>query len=80
MEGQSGDGEYNSDPLCGLCQTGIHCLGLVLAEEGVGRAGDCAGETRLLAGLEQYDKHKSDTDNKLNNLKSQLQNNHSFLR
>ena len=70
--------EHDGDILCSLGKTCVQALGLVLAEESVSAAGDSAGETCLLTGLEQNDKNESDANYKLNYLESQYQSDHSF--
>ena len=57
--------ERNAGDLCPFFKLGFHGSALVLAKEGFSGAGDCAGQTLLLALLHQN--QNGDTDGKQNN-------------
>ena len=70
---QGQDQEQGADPLGGPGQLGVHGLGLVLGQEGVGHAADGAGEAGALAGLEQHDQDDAQPAEELQNSDSEFQ-------
>ena len=72
MQSERQDDEGETDPLGGLCELGVHGLGLALGEEGVRAAGDGAGEAGTLAGLEEDDDRNSEGGEKLQNRESDV--------
>ena len=64
--------ENDSDPLRHLCELCVHGAGLVLRHIGVGSAGDGAGESGTLSGLEQNDDGKSDAEDELDYRNNEL--------
>ena len=65
QEGQHHEGD--GDPLGHPGQLGIHVLGLILGQEGIGNAADGPGEAGALAGLEQHHGHNGQGGEKLYN-------------
>ena len=53
-QGQGDEDPEDGYPLGHLGQFGVQTLGLVLGQEGVGTAGDGAGQAGALAGLEHH--------------------------
>ena len=84
-EGQSqGENqESDGDPLGSLGELGVPGLGLVLGQEGVRAAGNGAGQTGGLTGLQQnhsdQKQGQQNHDNRQNKHRNTHEANHSFL-
>lgn len=70
------DHKADGHPLGHLGQLGVPALGLVLGHEGVGHAGDGAGQARALTGLEQHHGDQENGGGHVNNAQNQLRNAH----
>ena len=67
QQNQSQNQEDGANPLGSTCDLGVHALGLVLSQEGIGNATDSTGQTSVLAGLEQNGQANHQTAEELKN-------------
>ena len=75
-QGQGDDDPEDGNPLGHLGQLGIQAFGLVLGQEGISAAGDGAGQTGTLAGLEHNHSDDGQTAQDLDDGENQIQRVH----
>ena len=78
VENESQEYKCESKPLGELCQLRIQSLRLALAEESIGTAGNCTGETGALTTLHENDDHDGQTGENLKNGEDNGESRHLF--